>query len=316
MSTIPRPLSPSGSSDTATHTNNTLQQDVSDALPPPQQHSELDSSAPIVFNHSMPREGPYGQLPDPPRSAVASAAVETTRQQRSSMLAQSAATSAAPTSGAPFPAIHAIETIMALESGLRIDPVFYDLIHGPHHVFTQNIGRYQQQQRLYQQNNAHDPGRPNNAYSNNQYNNPIQQHPHHDVAISAPQNTTAPRAPGPKVGQPIDARLNSVIAALRALPPVSDTEKHPVRTTLKFPFNENALTAPQQVLIRQNFHSGSGYIRSGADLMDWYGDESVFSKVFWEYLIQGQSRAVKGEERSGRREEEAEEGGGWGVIKS
>jgi hypothetical protein len=224
------------------------------------------------------------------------------------MLAQSAATSAAPTSGAPFPAIHAIETIMALESGLRIDPVLYDLIHGPHDVFTQNIGRYQQQQRLYQQNNACDPKQSNNAHLNNNYNNHVQQHPRHAAGTPAPQTTATPRAPGPKVGQPIDARLNPVIAALRALPPVSDTGKHPVRTTLKFPFNENALTAPQQALIRQNFRSGSGYIRSGADLMDWYGDESVFSKVFWEYLIQGQSRAkrVKRDKGGGRKRQKRE----------
>ena len=59
---------------------------------------------------------------------------------------QSAATSAAPTSSAPLPVVHAIETTMALESGLLIGPVLYDLIHGPIEVFIQNIGQYPQQQ--------------------------------------------------------------------------------------------------------------------------------------------------------------------------
>jgi len=194
MSTTPQNHgSPAGSSDTVTNSKKAIQQDVSDALPPPPQHSEFDSSAPIVHNHSMPSDGPYGQLPGPPRSAVASAAVETIQQQEGSMLAQSAATSAAPTLGAPFPAIHAIETIMALESGLRIDPVLYDLIHGPHDVFTQNIGRYQQQQRLYQQNNAYDPKQSNNAYLNNPFNNHVQQHPRHAAGTPAPQSRATHR---------------------------------------------------------------------------------------------------------------------------
>ena len=309
--------SPSGSSDAATLINNAVQQDVSDALPPQQQHSEPNSNAPTIYNHSLPRDSQHGQRPDPRKSEVASAANETTHEEQSSLLAQSAATSAAPTSGAPLPVIHAIETVMALESGLRIDPVLYDIIHGPHNVFTQNIWQYQQQQRLYpqtpadvaapsrQQNIAYNAGQPKN-FSMNPYNQA--QYTHYAAVTSAPQTTTAPRAPGPKVGQPIDAHLNPVIAAPRALPPVSDTEKHPVRTTLKFPFNENALTAPQQALIRQNFDSGSGYIGSGVDLMDWYGDERVFSKVFWEYLIQGQSRAkrVKKDKGGGRKRQKRE----------
>jgi hypothetical protein len=37
--------------------------------------------------------------------------------------------------------VHAIETTIALESGLLIDPVLYDLIHGPNEVYIQNIGQ-------------------------------------------------------------------------------------------------------------------------------------------------------------------------------
>lgn len=116
MSAIPQQhLSSAVSSDAATHSKNALQQYVSDASPQLQHHSELDSNAPTVYNHNMPSNGPYGQLLDPPRSAMASATVETTQQQQSSMLVQSAALSAASTSDVPLPVIHTIKTIMALE---------------------------------------------------------------------------------------------------------------------------------------------------------------------------------------------------------
>jgi hypothetical protein len=236
-------------------------------------------------------------------------------------------------SGAAFPVIHATETIMALESGLAIDPVEYDLLHnvpifhgqepldapvnpspyhivehnntlnltyygplnGPHSVSTPSI-RPQQQQLPYPPNPAnappshqttyaYDPEQPNNVYGNS---DSQIQNPHNAASIS-----TTPRSPGPKVGQPIPADLTPVITALRALPHVSGTEKHPVRTTLKFPFKEDALTAPQQQQIRQNFYSGSGYLRSNADLMGWFGDETVFSRVFWDYLVKGEPRAKR-----------------------
>ena len=204
---------------------------------------------------------------------------------------------------------------MALESGLLIDPVLYDLIHGPIEVFiqnigqypqqqledlvhapldnfVQNIGQYEQQQPLHQRNNAHDLRQPNDTYSNNAYNAYSQtQTPHQAAATPTPQTTETRKSPGPNVGQPIPARLNPLIAALRKLPPVSKNQQHPVRGTLKNPFTCDALTAAGQQLIRTNFISGAGTIRPEADLMGWYEDEAVFSKEFWRYLWKGEPRA-------------------------
>jgi len=231
---------------------------------------------------------------------------------------QSAATSAAPTSSAPPPVVHAIETKMALESGLIIDPILYDLVHGPHDAYIQtigqysqqqlddlthgsldnsiqNIGQYQQQQPLYPPNNAYDLRQPNNASSNNASSNnaynQIPQHSHQAAATPLPQTTETRKAPGPNVGQPVPARLNPLIAALRKLPPVSKNRQHPVRGTLKDPFKSDALTAAEQQLIRTNFISGAGTIRAEADLMGWYEDEAVFTKEYWRYLWKGESRA-------------------------
>jgi hypothetical protein len=221
---------------------------------------------------------------------------------------QSAATNAAPTSGVPL--IHEIETIMALESGLLIDPVLYDLVHGPQDAYIQNIGQYpqqqlddlihaplnnsiqnigqyQHQQPLRQQINAYDPGQPNNAY--NAYNQT--QHPDHATTTPTLPNTKTSKSPGPNVGQPIPPHLFPLIAALRALPHVSLIQAHPVRSTLKNPFTSDDLTAPHQLLIRANFISGAGTLQPKSELTGWYEDEAVFPKAFWRYFWKGEPRA-------------------------
>ena len=167
---------------------------------------------------------------------------------------------------------------------------------------------YQPDQSAY--NSPHIPNLQHASYAQ-QTPNPPTTAPANPVQNKAPSR--APRAPGPNVGTSVPAHLVPLINALLDLPPVSSTQNHPVRQTLKMPFLTPEKTEAQKV-IRKNFYSGSGYLRSNSDLMKWYMDLNVFPKAFWEFLIQGEPRLVEKDEDGKRKRKRAgkakgEEGG-------
>jgi hypothetical protein len=154
---------------------------------------------------------------------------------------------------------------------------------------------YQPGQSAY--NSPHNQNLQHACYAQ-QTPNPLTTAPATPVQNKAPSR--APRAPGPNVGTSVPAHLAPLIKALLDLLPVSSTQNHPVRQTLKMPFLTPEKTEAQKV-IRKNFYSGSGYLRSDSDLMKWYMDSNVFPKAFWEFLIQGEPRLVERDENGKRK---------------
>jgi hypothetical protein len=154
---------------------------------------------------------------------------------------------------------------------------------------------YQPDQSAY--NSPHNQNLQHACYAQ-QTPNPLTTAPATPVQNKAPSR--APRAPGPNVGTSVPAHLAPLIKALLDLLPVSSTQNHPVRQTLKMPFLTPEKTEAQKV-IRKNFYSGSGYLRSDSDLMKWYMDSNVFPKAFWEFLIQGEPRLVERDENGKRK---------------
>lgn len=140
---------------------------------------------------------------------------------------------------------------------------------------------------------------------------------------STPNNATLPtpvkgetRPPGELVNTPLTPSVHLQAEALRALPQVNTNGWwHPRRSCLKKPFDSIEVATPGQLLIRDDFLSGQGTMRPEAKLMQWYGDEAVFSKVFWKFLVEGESRAkgvkrkrVAGGAKPKRQKIEGEEG--------
>jgi hypothetical protein len=213
--------------------------------------------------------------------------------------------------------------------------------------FTQNAGHQQHQQQHQhhpqqqqnppyppnpagappapQQNHAFDFNPPNDHVYNpfHKQNNQTQHPSYANAAPTAPANPGTqkaqphpPRAPGAKVGKPIPADLAPLVKALSDLPDVSSTQRHPVRKTLKMPFLTTKKTEAQQV-IRDNFVSGTGFLRTDSVLRSWDGDLNVFSKEVWDFLIQGQPRMVERDEYGKRKTKRAKkaEGDEGGEVK-
>jgi hypothetical protein len=65
---------------------------------------------------------------------------------------------------------------------------------------------------------------------------------------------------------------------------------HPSRSSLKKPFASIDVATPGQLSVRKNFLSGYGTFQPKAELLKWYGDEAVFPKVFWKFLVEGEPR--------------------------
>jgi hypothetical protein len=133
---------------------------------------------------------------------------------------------------------------------------------------------------------------------------------------TTPATTPAPptRALGDKVGEPIPLDLTVLVAGLLALPHVDASRKHPHRSDLKKPWENPVVyktVTQSQRDIRDNFDSGSGYIKRASALLDWYGDESVFPMAFWDFLVRGEPRKNKKRGNQGEDErQDSEEIGG------
>jgi hypothetical protein len=218
---------------------------------------------------------------------------------------------------------------------------------------TQHFGQQQQQQqqrphplnqpRPYPPNQPNPPHPQNNAPNPNQpyanvYNNPpdnpnrVQ---HASYAKTTPIPPTATLATpvkredtrgdiphGSKSGRPIPFSLAPLIAALRAIPHVSASEKHPSRSNLKKPWKKPVTydtATPAQRIIRDNFHSGTGCMKDDSELVDWFGDVSVFPRDFWNFVIQGKPREIstvkKKVEGAGKKRKVKSEHVGGGVKK-
>ena len=215
---------------------------------------------------------------------------------------------------------------------------FHAPLSGPYNsIFTQNVGQqHQHQPPLRAPQQANPPHQPNNAFNPNQpyafdYNLPyddVYKNLNNQTQLASyatktqipptttPATTPAPptRALGDKVGEPIPLDLTVLVAGLLALPHVDASRKHPHRSDLKKPWKNPVVysTATQsQQDIRDNFDSGSGYIKRASALLDWYGDVSVFSMAFWDFLVRGEPRANKkrGNQGEGERQD-SEEGCG------
>jgi hypothetical protein len=215
---------------------------------------------------------------------------------------------------------------------------------------TQHFGQQQQQRphplnqpRPYSPNQPNPPHPQNNAPNPNQpyanvYNNPpdnpnrVQ---HASYAKTTPIPPTATLATpvkredtrgdiphGSKSGRPIPFSLAPLIAALRAIPHVSASEKHPSRSNLKKPWKKPVTydtATPAQRIIRDNFHSGTGCMKDDSELVDWFGDVSVFPRDFWNFVIQGKPREIstvkKKVEGAGKKRKVKSEHVGGGVKK-
>ena len=215
---------------------------------------------------------------------------------------------------------------------------FHAPLSGPYNsIFTQNVGQqHQHQPPLRAPQQANPPHQPNNAFNPNQpyafdYNLPyddVYKNLNNQTQLASyatktqipptttPATTPAPptRALGDKVGEPIPLDLTVLVAGLLALPHVDASRKHSHRSDLKKPWKNPVVysTATQsQQDIRDNFDSGSGYIKRASALLDWYGDVSVFPMAFWDFLVRGEPRANKKRGNQGEDErQDSEEGGG------
>jgi hypothetical protein len=199
--------------------------------------------------------------------------------------------------------------------------------HVHHNNPTQNFGLQQQQQRPHpgfasQRPNLNAPNLPRPSENvhhhppQNPLHNPAQNpndqttHPYYGGPATTPLNATPPtpikreyavlnRALGPKASTPLDDSIKPLVAALKALQPVNKKEKHPNRNTLKKPFTHIDVATPAQLLIRDHFLSGHGTIRPESKLLGWFGDDAVFERVFWNYLVEGKPRGGSGKRKRG-----------------
>jgi hypothetical protein len=151
----------------------------------------------------------------------------------------------------------------------------------------------------HQPNNAFAFDQPNHVYNNPFHNNQAR---HPSYARTAPalptttpvgpvkQDSTSARLPGELVNTPLTPSARLLADALRALPQVNTNGMHPSRSSLKKPFASIDVATPGQLSVRKNFLSGYGTFQPKAELLKWYGDEAVFPKVFWKFLVEGEPR--------------------------
>jgi hypothetical protein len=157
------------------------------------------------------------------------------------------------------------------------------------------------------ENVYHDPPQtplqnPNNENHDSYYSGKPATTPNNDATPPTPvkrEHTVLNRALGPKASTPLEDCIKPLVAALKALPPVNKKDNHPNRKTLKKPFTHIDVATPGQLLIRDNFLSGQGTIRPESKLLGWFGDEAVFEREFWIYLVEGKPRGVSGKRKRG-----------------
>ena len=75
------------------------------------------------------------------------------------------------------------------------------------------------------------------------------------------------------IGRPIPDDIQALVDDIKSF--AQPGNRPPLRRNLKH--NDNGI-------MRQNFEGARGILREYSALREWFGDERLFDKVWWEYL--------------------------------